>query len=139
MYTNKIYRGYTKPKTKKIELPKDIAVACSYDSVLKSSTGNLTIGWTPISSNIFIVGTCVESEAGKNHYQFNLDTEKTYRFTSGLTGEWAECGAKDETYSGNCEYNICEGFSNAGSVLEVLNDDGTWSPVTTYVKLNDVH
>ena len=131
--------GYVKPVTKRVELPEDIAADCSYDSVIHSSTGDLTVGWKPKSTTIYIVTTCVESQAGQSHYSFTLDTTKTYRFVTGLTGEWAECGAKNSNYSGNCEYNICSGFNDITKVLEVMNDDGTWSSVTIYNKLSDVH
>lgn len=121
-------KAYMKPVTSKVELPKPIA-DCSYDDVIKSSTGDTTIGWKSDESILFLVIKSSESDEPGSHYYFNPDPNCTYRFTNG-TGKWAQCnwnyGKGANKIENPCEYNVV----GSCSVQKSCDGGETWDDVS---------
>lgn len=115
-------KNYIKPETHEVKLPEDFA-ACTVDSMINTSQGDVTIGWTSDQPTLFLVIKEYKNQEPGAHYYFNPNPEYAYRFTKG-NGEWATC---NWSYNGSkpCEYNV------VGDCEVQFSADGgkTWNEV----------
>lgn len=117
-------KNYIKPETHEVKLPEDFA-ACTVDSMINTSQGNVTIGWTSNQTTLFLVIKGNEQDEPGAHYYFNPNPQYAYRFTNG-NGEWATCNWEYTDGSNPCEYNVV-----GDCKVQVSTNGGkTWNEVT---------